>query len=88
MNNKFILFFDILFQQQDSEYCKVIVPVIPIRIANAGKTRRRRYAIGIAELYEDIGTSVGLEALRQLSSFKHFEEGVRNAFKQLNYLRN
>lgn len=136
MSNKFTPFFDILFQQQDSEYCKVIVPVIPIRmmeawmladkdllkkkinalevedsllgihkrpetysdpkavienairIANAGKTRRRRYAIGIAELYEDIGTSVGLEALRQLSSFKHFEEGVRNAFKQLNYLRN
>lgn len=120
--------------QDDSEYCKVIIPIIPIRmmeawmladkellkkkinaldlqdsllgihkkpetysnpkaiveeairIANAGKTKRRRYEIGIAELYEDIGLSIGLEALRQLPSFRHFEDGVRKAFKQLNYL--
>lgn len=136
MANSFTPFLTKLSQQNDSDYCKVIVPVIPIRmmeawmladkdllkkkinareiedsklgidkkpetysdpkdvianairIANAGKTRRRRYAIGIAELYEDIGISIGLDALRQLSSFQHFEEGVRNAFRQLNYLHN
>lgn len=134
MEYSFTPFLKCLSQQNDSEYCKVIIPIIPIRmmeawmladkellkkkinalnlpdstlgiekkpetysnpkalieeairIANAGKTKRRRYAIGIAELYEDIGLSIELEALRQLPSFKHFEEGVRNAFKQLNYL--
>lgn len=57
-----------------------------IRKASAGKTKRKRDMIGIAELYEQIGKNVQLERLRQLSSFCRFEEEIRLAFRHLNYL--
>lgn len=57
-----------------------------IRKASAGKTKRRRDVIGIAELYEQIGKNVNLENLRHLPSFRCFEEQIRSAFRRLNYL--
>lgn len=57
-----------------------------IRKASAGKSKRRRNMISIAELYEQIGRNIQLEALRKLPSFCHFEKQIREAFRKLNYL--
>lgn len=58
-----------------------------IRRASAGRSKRRRDMIGIAELYEQIGKNVQLDSLRRLPSFCSFEEQVRAAFRRLHYLR-
>ena len=123
-----------LIPLNDDEYCKTIVPVIPIRmteawmladkellktkiaaqgkrdadlglertpeayadpkqaivdaiiIAQAEKTKRRRNELTINDLYDEMGQSIPLQRLRELPSFRHFEENVRSAFRSLGYI--
>ena len=57
-----------------------------IRIATAGKSRRRQ-SLSIAELYGAIGTSLSLDALLSLSSYRIFRQSVEEAFRKIGYLR-
>ena len=57
-----------------------------IRITRKGISKRKRNQFGIGELYETIGAKISLDSLRQLSSFRKFEDNVRNAFRELKYL--
>lgn len=57
-----------------------------IRIAQQDKPRRQRHNVRIGELYQPLGESISLESLRQLPSFRKFENNVRNAFRELKYL--
>jgi len=134
MEFKFTPFAEELNQLADNDYCKAIVPVIPIqmteawmmadkellktkiaaqgrrdidlglerspeayadpkqaivdaiRIAQAEKTKRRRNELTINDLYDEMGQSIPLQRLRELPSFQHFEENVRNAFRSLGYI--
>lgn len=62
------------------------VIVDAIRIAQAGKTKRRRNELTINDLYDEMGQSIPLQRLRELPSFQHFEENVRSAFRSLGYI--
>ena len=134
MNFNFSPFTDALNPLSDDEYCKAIVPVIPIqmteawmmadkellktkiaapgrrdadlglerapeayadpkqtiieaiRIAQSGKTKRRRNELTINDLYDEMGQCIPLQKLRELPSFRHFEDNVRSAFKSLGYI--
>ncbi len=57
-----------------------------IRIAQAEKTKRRRNELTINDLYDEMGQSIPLQRLRELPSFRHFEEKVRDAFRSLGYI--
>lgn len=57
-----------------------------IRIARQTITKRRRHDLTISDLYAPIGQKVSIESLRTLSSFQHFQEGVRSAYRQLHLL--
>lgn len=57
-----------------------------IRIATAGKSRRRQ-SLSIAELYGAIGTSVSLDALLSLPSYRMFRQSVENAYREIGYLQ-
>lgn len=57
-----------------------------IRIATAGKSRRRQ-SLSIAELYGAIGTSLSLDALLSLSSYRIFRQSVEETFRKIGYLR-
>jgi hypothetical protein len=58
-----------------------------IRLARAGFTARRRRQLNISDLYQVIGQKIRLEMLRQLSAYQKFEAAVREAYRNLNYLR-
>ena len=57
-----------------------------IRIARKDESKRKWNTSCIGELYEPIGNNISLESLRQLPSFRKFEDNVRSAFRELNYL--
>jgi Domain of unknown function (DUF4276) len=57
-----------------------------IRIGRQDMTKRRRKDLAINDLYQIIGTSINLETLETLSSFRKFRVAVQEAFKQMNYL--
>jgi hypothetical protein len=57
-----------------------------IRTAYQERSRRHRNDSDISALYHQIGESVSLDVLRQLPSFRKFEDHVRNAFRELKYL--
>ncbi|PLK44451.1 DUF4276 family protein [Emticicia sp. TH156] len=57
-----------------------------IRIARVDLTRRRRGELTISDLYSPLGQSIDIEKLRQLESFRDFENNVRQAFRSLNLL--
>lgn len=134
MEFKFTPFVEALNTLRADDYCKAIVPVIPIRmteawmmadkellktkiaaqgrrdidlglekapevyadpkqtimdairIAQSGKTKRRRNELTINDLYDEMGQSIPLQRLRELPSFQHFEENVRSAFRSLGYI--
>lgn len=52
-----------------------------------GMAKRRRKDLDISELYASIGTKIELDKLRELSSYRQFEEEVREAYKALGLLR-
>jgi hypothetical protein len=58
-----------------------------IRIANESRSKRHRNALDIAALYQLIGRKIDLKKLRNLKSYIKFEEAVRSAYRQLNYLQ-
>ena len=57
-----------------------------IRVASQGFTRRRRHRLSISELYLPIGQKTALQKLERLPSYRKFKEGIRQAFRRLNYL--
>jgi hypothetical protein len=135
MENKFSPFFAELERMDDVEYCKHIVPTIPIQeieswmladrellkqlinavgfrdvdlgiekapelyadpksvienaisIAMSHQPKKRRDSITISDLYETLGYRMGLEKLRAIPSFNHFEAGVRKCLKELGLMR-
>lgn len=58
-----------------------------VRIAQEGKTKRRRNELTINDLYEELGQSISLENLRQIPSFCLFEDNVKLAFVSLGYIQ-
>ena len=62
---------------------KTIEEAIKIAFSNLPK-RRRKPTIG--ELYGPIGQKIKMNKLEKLPSYLKFKEGVRDAFKKLNYL--
>lgn len=44
-------------------------------------------SLSIAELYGAIGTSVSLDALLSLSSYRMFRKSVEDTFREIGYLR-
>jgi len=56
-----------------------------LKIAQISQPRRRN-KLTISNLYSPISQELTIEKLRNLHSFKIFEENVRNAMKQINYL--
>ena len=123
-----------LQDMSDEEYCKNIIPIIPIQmieswmmadkellkrqinasylsdndlelhrnpemyadpkqaienailIAQRNSAQRRRNAITIADLYEELGNMIELDSLRLLPSFQDFEEKARVLFRKMGYL--
>ena len=123
-----------LKDMSDEEYCKNIIPIIPIQmieswmmadkellkrqinasylsdndlelhrnpemyadpkqaienailIAQRNSAQRRRNAITIADLYEELGNMIELDSLRLLPSFQDFEEKARVLFRKMGYL--
>jgi hypothetical protein len=57
-----------------------------IKISQAGKTKRRRNELTIDDLYDEMGQSISLLKLRELSSFRAFEENVKSVFSLLGYI--
>lgn len=57
-----------------------------IRIAQEGKTKRRRNDLSIDDLYVELGQSITMERLRTIPSFTVFENNVRIAFRTLGYI--
>jgi hypothetical protein len=56
-----------------------------IRIAFDALPRRRRRP-SLKDLYLPLGQKINIEKLSQLYSFQKFQEGVREAYRKLNYL--
>lgn len=57
-----------------------------IRLALASRSRRHRDQLRIGDLYQPIGQKINLQKLERLSSYRKFKEGVRAAYRKLNYL--
>lgn len=135
MGNKFFPFFEVLKRMPDDEYCKHIIPTIPIqmieswmladkdlfkqlinaagkrdidlgierapeaysdpkqtienaiRIAMSDQPKKKRYQIGIADLYEILGNRLQLDKLRLIPSFVNFEENVIKVFREMGLMR-
>lgn len=134
MDYKFQPFLEELEELPDIEYCKNIVPTIPIQMieswmladkdlfkelidapgmrdvdlgieklpeayadpkatieeairrASAGKPKRKRDQIQISDLYELLGNRIGLDKLRAIPSFQHFENEVLRVFTEMNLM--
>ncbi len=135
MENKFTPFFAELDKMDNLEYCKHIIPTIPIQmieswmladrdllkqlinavgirdvdlglerdpesyadpkaaienainIAMSHQPKKRRDSIKISDLYETLGNRLSLERLRSIPSFNHFEESVRQNFRDMGLMR-
>ena len=59
-----------------------------INKAREGITKRYRNKLKIDDLYSQIGTNIPLSKLESLSSYKKFEEAVRDIFPQLTKVNN
>ena len=59
-----------------------------INKAREGITKRYRNKLKIDDLYSQIGTKIPLSKLESLSSYKKFEEAVRDIFPQLTKVSN
>lgn len=57
-----------------------------IRLSLANRAKRHRHSLTISDLYEPLGAKTGLAHLEALPSYQKFQEAVREAFRQLNYL--
>lgn len=57
-----------------------------IRRAFEHRSRRHRQQVTIGDLYQPLGQSISLDKLAVLPSYQKFQENIRQAFRQLNYL--
>jgi hypothetical protein len=57
-----------------------------IRLAHQHRPKRHRQQVSIADVYAPVGQQCDLNKLRALPSFQLFEEDIREALRQLNYL--
>jgi len=57
-----------------------------IRISRQELTKRKRRNLSIDDLYQSIGSKIGLEKLDKLQSFRDFKEEIRNTYRVLNHL--
>ncbi|PMD94698.1 hypothetical protein BWI97_16175 [Siphonobacter sp. BAB-5405] len=57
-----------------------------ISVAFSHLPKRRRYQLGIEDLYRPIGQKISLSNLQSLNSYRHFENNVRESLIKLNYL--
>jgi len=71
--------------QSISDPKKVIKDAIQIAFADQTQRKRKR-SIEISELYLPIGQRIPLRKLEELSSYQKFKDGVREAYRKLNYL--
>lgn len=135
MQYKFHPFISTLNELSDEDYCKHIIPTIPIqmieswmladkpllkRLINAkdisdtdleiekapesysnpktvienairksmeGQPKKKRDQISISDLYELMGNSLSLEALRTIPSFIQFEKNIVSTFKEMGLMQ-
>lgn len=57
-----------------------------IRIAQQGKTKRRRRDLSISDLYEELGQTIPIDKLRAIPSYRSFETNVRQALINMGYI--
>lgn len=58
-----------------------------IRIARQEITRRRRKELRISDLYLPVGQKVSIDKLKELPSYRQFQEDIRQAYRELHLMR-
>lgn len=58
-----------------------------IRIARQEKTRRRRKELRISDLYLPVGQKVSIDKLKELPSYRRFQEDIRQAYRELHLMK-
>lgn len=131
-NDKIIPAYEMLNQVPEDNICKILTPIIPVRMIEAwmladtslfieelatDKSKselhidknpetmadpkqviedairiatehlpKRRQRLTIADMYAAIGSKIELSSLRKLSSFRLFEDAIRDSLRKLHYL--
>ena len=57
-----------------------------IRIAQQEKTKRKRRELNISDIYFAMGQKITIKKLEQLQSYKHFQDDIRNAYRELHLM--
>jgi hypothetical protein len=57
-----------------------------IRVASQERTRRHRKDLALSDLYLSMGQAISIDKLEQIPSYNKFQENIRKALRQLNYL--
>lgn len=57
-----------------------------IRIAQKEKTKRKRRELKIGEIYLPVGQKISFDKLEQLSSYRHFQDDIRQAYRKLHLM--
>lgn len=58
-----------------------------IRIARQEITRRRRKKLRISDLYLPVGQKVSIDKLKELPSYRRFQEDIRQAYRELHLMK-
>lgn len=58
-----------------------------IRIARQEITRRRRKELRISDLYLPVGQKVSIDKLKELPSYRRFQEDIRQAYRELHLMK-
>lgn len=58
-----------------------------IRIARQEITRRRRKELRIGDLYLPVGQKVSIDKLKELPSYRRFQEDIRQAYRELHLMK-
>jgi len=57
-----------------------------IRIAQQEKTKRKRRELNISDIYLAMGQKITIKKLERLQSYKHFQDDIRNAYRELHLM--
>lgn len=57
-----------------------------IRIAQQEKTKRKRRELKIGEIYLPVGQKISFDKLEQLSSYRQFQDDIRQAYRELHLM--
>lgn len=57
-----------------------------IRIAQKEKTKRKRRELKIGEIYLPVGQKISFDKLEQLSSYRQFQDDIRQAYRKLHLM--